>query len=156
MPLRHKRIEAIAPFEHTPCSDVAVSIADVGRALGSIATGLAIQRIKPGFRSSRKHRHIFQEEMLFVMEGKGLLLHGDEHVQVNAGDAFCYLPGDAEAHAFENTGDDDLIIWAFGDRLPHEVCVYPEQNTVFIEGLGADIPLDKLAKSIWTEARRPK
>jgi uncharacterized cupin superfamily protein len=47
---------------------------------------------------------------------------------VAPGDCICYLPGDPEAHAFENTGNEDLVIWAFGNRFRHEVWVYPDQG----------------------------
>ncbi len=156
MSLRFKRIDSLQPYHHAPCDGVSVAITDIGRAVGSKTTGLVIQRIKPGFCSSQKHRHIFQEEILIVMDGAGILHHGDSPVNVNSGDCFCYLPGDQEAHMFENTGRQDLVIWAFGDRLPHEVCVYPDQGVAFVEGLGCDIPLDSLTESIWTEAKRPK
>ena len=66
------------------------------------------------------------------------------------------MPGDPEAHAFENTGTEDLIIWAFGNRFRHEVCVYPDQGMVFVEGLGADVPLDGIIASEWTEERRKR
>jgi hypothetical protein len=64
----------------------------------------------------------------------------------------CYLPGDPEAHAFENTGNADLVIWAFR----HEVCVYPDQAVAFVEGLGADVPLVRIVPSSWTEERRKR
>src|SRR5215472_10008206 len=39
---------------------------DIGRALGSAAIGLRIQRVPPGKRSSLKHRHLFQEDIILV------------------------------------------------------------------------------------------
>src|SRR5580658_962564 len=42
--------------------------------------------------------------------------------QSRAPAGLCYLAGDPEPHAFENTGlAEDLVIWAFGNRLRHEV-----------------------------------
>jgi uncharacterized cupin superfamily protein len=90
------------------------------------------------------------------MEGNGTLLHGDGRVAVEPGDVICYLADDVEAHAFDNTGSIDLVIWAFGNRFPHEVCVYPDENIAFVEGLGADVPLDSAAPSEWTEAKRQR
>jgi len=62
--------------------------------------GLMIQTVAPGKRSSRRHRHLFQEELLIVMAGNGHLLHGDERIPVAAGACVCYRAGDADAHAF--------------------------------------------------------
>jgi len=99
-----------------------------------MSIGLIIQTVAPGHFSSRRHQHVFQEEILVVMAGQGTLHHGEERVPVGPGDCFCYLPGDPEAHAFENTGTEELVIWAFGNRFRHEVCVYPDQGVAFVEG----------------------
>ena len=131
-------------------------MADIGRALGSASIGLTIQTVPPRHWSSRRHRHLFQEEILIVMAGNGTLHHGDEQLTVAPGDCICYLAGDPEAHAFENTGNEDLVIWAFGNRFRHEVCVYPDQGVAFVEGLGADVPLDRVIPSSWTEERRKR
>ena len=56
----------------------------------------------------------------------------------------------------ENTGAEDLVIWAFGDRVPHEIAVYPDQGVAFVEGLGAEFTLDQATRSDWTEDRRPR
>ncbi len=88
------------------------------------------------------------------MEGNGALLHGEECVPVKPGDCVCYLAGDTEAHSFQNTGQGDLVIWAFGNRFPHEVCIYPDHGVAFVEGLGAEVPLDQAVPNEWTEERR--
>ena len=88
---------------------------------------------------------MFQEEILIVMSGEGILHHGDERVPVGPGDCICYLPEDPEAHTFENTGAAEAVIWAFGNRFNHEVALYPDQGLAFVEGLGAEVPLAAVA-----------
>jgi uncharacterized cupin superfamily protein len=114
---------------------------DIGRSLGSAAIGLRIQRVPPGKRSSLKHRHLFQEEIILVLAGEGTLLHGDRRFAVRAMDCVLYLPTDDAAHTFENTGQSDLVIAAYGDRLAHEICLYPEEGLAFVERFGCDVPL---------------
>ena len=152
--LRHARIAHIAPFDYAFEGPIRARMTDIGRTLGSQKIGLAVQTVAPGNWSSRRHRHMFQEEILVVMSGTGTLHHGDTIVPCRPGDAFCYLAADPAIHAFENTGTEDLVIWAFGDRHPHEVCLYPDQGVAFVEGLGADVPLDHAQPSAWTEERR--
>jgi uncharacterized cupin superfamily protein len=156
MALRLKNVKDVAAFAYHFESPFAVraTMADVGRTLGSQAIGLVIQTIDPGCRSSRRHRHLFQEEILVVMSGTGTLLHGDERVPVKPGDAVCYVAGDPEPHAFENDGAAPLVIWAFGNRFPYEVALYPDEGLAFVEGLGADVPVAAAARSEWTEERR--
>jgi hypothetical protein len=40
--------------------------------------------------------------------------------------------------------------------LPHQVCLYPDQGLVFVEGLGVDVPLDQTIRSEWIEEGRPR
>jgi uncharacterized cupin superfamily protein len=90
------------------------------------------------------------------MSGTGVLLHGEERVPAGSGDCFCYTPDDPEIHTFENTGTEDLVIWAFGNRFRHEVCLYPDEGVAFVEGLGAEVPLAGITASDWTEERRQR
>jgi uncharacterized cupin superfamily protein len=156
MPLRRIAISAIMPFDYAFEAGIGGQMTDVGRTLGSSRIGLIVQTVPPGNRSSRRHRHLFQEEILVVMAGSGVLHHGDERIETRAGEAFCYLAGDPEPHSFENTGAEPLVIWAFGNRFDHEVCLYPDQGVAFVEGLGAEVPLGEIQSSQWTEDRRRK
>jgi uncharacterized cupin superfamily protein len=152
----HVRIDDVAPFAYDFGGNIRARMADVGRTVGSQTIGLTIQTVTPGCRSSRRHRHVFQEEILIVMAGTGTLLHGEARVPVRPGDCFCYTPQDPELHTFENTGTDDLVIWAFGNRFHHEVCLYPDEGVAFVEGLGAEVPLDAAVESAWTEENRKR
>ena len=156
MALHHVHIDGVAPFEYDFGGNIRARMTDIGRAIGSQAIGLTIQTVAPGCRSSRRHRHVFQEEILIVVSGTGTLLHGEARVAVRPGDCFCYTPSDAEVHTFENTGTDDLAIWAFGNRFRHEVCLYPDEGVAFVEGLGAEIPLAAAVESAWTEEKRKR
>jgi len=156
MTLRRVQIAEVRPFDYSFGGTIRGRMADVGRTVGSQSIGLNIQTVAPGCRSSRRHRHVFQEEILVVMQGTGTLLHGDHRIAVAPGDCFCYRPDDPELHSFENTGAADLVIWAFGNRFAHEVCLYPDEGVAFVEGLGAEVPLAAAVPSEWTEDRRKR
>ena len=76
-----------------------------------------------------------------MVRGEGTLVHGEERVGVRSGDFVSYHAGYPEAHTLENTGQGVLEVWAFGDRVPHEVCVYPDEQVAYVEALGGDVPL---------------
>jgi uncharacterized cupin superfamily protein len=156
MTLRRVKIADVRPFDYSFGGAIGGRMADVGRTIGSLSIGLNIQTVAPGFRSSRRHRHVFQEEILIVVAGTGALLHGEQRIDVGPGDAFCYRPDDPELHTFENTGTGDLVIWAFGNRFVHEVCLYPDEGVAFVEGLGAEVKLADATPSDWTEDRRKR
>jgi len=156
MALRRVRIGEVPPFDYGFGGNIRARMADIGRRVGSQSIGLTIQTVAPGCRSSRRHRHLFQEEILIVVAGEGTLLHDDERIPAAPGDCFCYRPDDPEFHSFENTGTSDLVIWAFGNRFVHEICLYPDEGVAFVEGLGAEVPLASAVPSEWTEERRKR
>jgi uncharacterized cupin superfamily protein len=156
MALHRVHLEEVRPFDYELGGSIKGRMADIGRSVGSRSIGLTIPTVTPGCRSSRRHRHVFQEEILIVMAGQGALLHNDERISVGPGDCFCYRPEDPDFHSFENTGATDLVIWAFGNRFAHEVCLYPDEGVAFVEGLGADVPLASAVPSDWTEDRRKR
>lgn len=126
---------------------VSVEAKDPARALGSVICGLRVQRLAPGQQASQLHRHHFQEELFLITSGRGVLRHGDERFPVRAGDFVLYLAGDPEAHTFVNDGNEPLELVATGNRVPYEVCEYPEEGTVFVEALGGEVRADVLAGS---------
>lgn len=154
MSLRKVKLPDIKPFAYSFGGNINGKMTDVGRTVGSKTIGLLIQTVGPGCFSSRRHKHLFQEEILIVISGEGTLHHGEQQIPVSVGDCVCYLPEDREAHTFQNTGKTDLVIWAFGNRFPYEIALYPDQGVAFVEGLGADVPLDAGTQSEWTEDRR--
>jgi len=154
MPPRLVSLQNIPAFPYRFGPQQEGRMQDVGRNVGSDKIGLLIQTVAPGKRASRRHRHLFQEELLIVMSGSGVLLHGDERIPVEAGACVCYRASDPDAHTFENTGTTDLVIWAFGNRFNHEVALYPDEGVAFVEGLGAEVPLDSVTPSKWTEEER--
>ena len=154
--LRKVKLSEIKPFDYSFGGPISAKMADVGRTVGSKTIGLTIQTVAPGHFSSRRHKHVFQEEILIVMSGSGILNHGPDRIPVGPGDCVCYLPEDPEAHNFENTGTTDLVIWAFGNRFPYEVALYPDAELAFVEGLGAEVPLTNAIESAWTEERRKR
>ena len=156
MALHKLKLAEVKPFAYNFGGKIGGQMADVGRTVGSKTIGLMIQTIAPGRFSSRRHKHLFQEELLIVMSGEGTLHHADQRIPMSAGECVCYLPEDPEAHCFENTGTADLVVWSFGNRFPHEVAIYPDQGLAFVEGLGVDVPLQTGIRSEWTEDRRKR
>lgn len=64
-----------------------------------------------------RHSHSWPH-IIYVLGGKGALLHGDHDNEVEAG-CTAYIPGGVE-HQFRNTGSDDLSF----------ICIVPEEGDV--------------------------
>ncbi|KIJ52370.1 hypothetical protein M422DRAFT_243161 [Sphaerobolus stellatus SS14] len=87
----------------------------------------------PGTRSSDPHAHSLEDELVYVVEGSGLVwING--HVQpIRTGDAVGFSAGTGIAHAFINDSNADgeegepLILWIIGQnrRLEGDMVYYP-------------------------------
>ena len=108
---------------------------DLGRAAGSLRTGMKHLALEPGTLSSPPHCHSAEEELLVVLEGDGTLLLGDEELPVHAGHVLARPPGTGIAHAFRS-GAGGMRLLAFGTREPNDICYYPRSNKVFLRGVG--------------------
>jgi quinol monooxygenase YgiN/mannose-6-phosphate isomerase-like protein (cupin superfamily) len=83
--------------------------------LATRATGLSLQRLRPGKRQQFGHRHERAEEVYVVTEGSGRVKLDDDIVELSRFDAVRVAPG--VARAFE-AGPDGLEVLAFGPRHP--------------------------------------
>ena len=100
----------------------------------SQATGLerqvvSLARLPPGNESFLPHAHTFQEEFVFILEGNGKAILGDEEHPVGPGD-FVGYPCDGVPHQLRNDGDTDLVYLMGGERTPFEIAKFPSVDKV--------------------------
>ena len=124
-----------------------VEIRDPARKLGSTLAGLRVYRLAPGKRSTRLHRHHYQEEFFLILSGEGMLRHGADEVPVGPGDFIFYPAGDPVPHTFVNTGSVPLEYIATGNRVSYEVCEYPENGTVYVEAIGKTLRAEEVIEA---------
>jgi uncharacterized cupin superfamily protein len=108
---------------------------DLGRAAGSLLSGLQHVTVPPGRRSSVRHCHSLDDEVFVVLDGSATLLLGDERQPVRPGSVVARPPGTGVAHAFE-AGEDGLVLLAYGTREPADECWYPDSRKIASRGLG--------------------
>jgi uncharacterized cupin superfamily protein len=80
-------------------------------ALGAAATGLSLQRLRPGVRQAFAHRHQDAEEVYVVLSGSGRIRIDDEIVELRALDAVRIAP---ECTRQLEAGPDGLEVLAVG------------------------------------------
>ncbi len=109
---------------------------DLGRAAGSITTGLRNVRVPAGKLSAPPHCHASEEEIFVILEGGGdlVLMPGGE-TPVRAGHVIARPAGSRVAHAFR-AGPEGLTMLAYGTRDPADVVFYPRSNKLYFRGLG--------------------
>ena len=94
---------------------------------GLTQIGAHLLTLMPGSESSEYHRHLYEEECVYVLSGTGAVTIGERRHDVGPGD-FLGFPRGGEAHVLENTGDAPLQMLVMGQRLEHDVCEYPRSG----------------------------
>jgi uncharacterized cupin superfamily protein len=116
---------------------------NLGRAAGSISTGIQHVEVAPGKYSTAQHCHSVEEEIFVILGGGGVLVLGQEETTVRPGHVIARPAGTGVAHVFR-AGDQGLTYLAYGTRDPADICFYPRSNKIAIRGLGLVARLERL------------
>jgi len=120
------RLEHFRKGEKFECSAVRI-----GPLLGAKDLGYSYDVVPPGRRSCPFHSHRGEEEMFFIVRGRGLLRYGEETRPIRAGDVICCPAGGAEtAHQIVNDSDAELAYLSVSTVHPAEICEYPDSKKI--------------------------
>jgi uncharacterized cupin superfamily protein len=109
----------------------------IGPLLGAKELGYSYDVVPPGKCSCPFHSHRGEEEMFFIVKGKGTLRYGNETRAIRAGDVICCPTGGPEtAHQIINDSDVELTYLSVSTMLPAEVCEYPDSKKIGAFGGG--------------------
>lgn len=109
----------------------------IGPLLGAKDLGFSYDVVPPGRRSCPFHSHRAEEEMFFIVKGRGTLRYGSESRAVRAGDfIFCPTGGPETAHQIVNDSDAPLAYISVSTMMPAEVCEYPDSKKIGAFGEG--------------------
>ena len=98
---------------------------DLGLASGLTTLGVKLVRVKKGNQSTEHHRHLNDEEFVYILAGRGFARVGDERFEIGAGDFLGYRKS-GPAHSLENPFEEDLVYLMAGTRCDTDVCDYPD------------------------------
>lgn len=117
--------------------------------------GANLSRVPPGRTACPFHTHAREDEVFFVLSGRGVFRYGDAVREIRAGDCISCPAGTGVAHQLANPFDEDLVYFAVGLNDPHEVCTYPDSGKVMIRSLKT---VGRLAETPYMdgETSRPK
>ena len=109
----------------------------IGPLLGAKDLGFSYDVVPPGKRSCPFHSHSGEEEMFFIVKGRGTLRYGNETRAVRAGDFICCPTGGPEtAHQIVNDSDAELAYISVSTMRDAEVCEYPDSKKIGAFGKG--------------------
>ena len=102
---------------------------------GSCRLGMNITRLRKGHSACPFHYHLREDEVFYVLSGRGVLRYGDTLRELRPGDSIYCPAGSLVAHQIANPYDEDLVYLGVGNNDPHEVCVYPDSGKVLVRGI---------------------
>ena len=109
----------------------------IGPSLGAKDLGYSYDVVPPGKRSCPFHSHSGEEEMFFIVKGRGTLRYGAETRPIRAGDFICCPTGGPEtAHQIVNDSDAELAYISVSTMRDAEVCEYPDSKKIGAFGKG--------------------
>jgi uncharacterized cupin superfamily protein len=112
----------------------------VGPLVGARDLGYSYDVVPPGMRACPFHSHHAEEEMFFIVSGKGTLRYGGETRAIRAGDFIaCPTGGRDTAHQIINDSDAPLAYISVSTNHVAEICEYPDSGKVGAFG-GASNP----------------
>ncbi len=115
------------------------SAKSLGDAVGLTQLGVHLVTVMPGHDSTEYHRHLYEEEFVYLLSGRGTAQIDGQMVEVAAGD-FLGFPRNGVAHGLSNSGTEPLVLLVAGQRLEQDVCDYPQQNKrLYINGAREDM-----------------
>lgn len=94
---------------------------------GGMHLGVYLVRVTPGHDSTEYHRHLGEEEFIYILSGRGMAEIGHDTLEVKPGDFMGFPPGSA-AHRMYNPYEADLVYLMGGTNLDYDVCDYPRQG----------------------------
>ena len=90
--------------------------------------GAFIHVLQPNTRSSIKHWHSDEDELVYVLEGEVTLIEGTAEWLLQPGDAATFRAGEPVGHSLWNKGVKPTKVLVIGTRAKTDRVTYPDHN----------------------------
>lgn len=99
----------------------------LGDLFGLRSFGVNLTTLAPGSQSSLRHRHVVQDELVYILSGELVLVHDGGETILKAG--MCAgFPHGGMAHHLVNRSNAPATYLEIGDRLPGDGADYPDDD----------------------------
>ncbi len=109
----------------------------VGAHIGAQKLGYSFFYVPPGKAAFPLHSHSRNEEMIYIIEGEGVLRFGPEETAVRPGTIVACPVGVEYPHQLVNTGAQELRYLVVSTMDFPDICEYPDSNKVGAYATGA-------------------
>ncbi len=97
--------------------------------------GMVMTRVPGGKSACPFHTHALEDEVFFVISGRGVFRYGQTLTEIKPGDCVSCPAGTGVAHQIANPFEEDLVYLAVGMNDPREVSTYPDSGKVMVRAL---------------------
>src|SRR5688572_24152032 len=80
--------------------------------------GLVLNRLPPGHTTTPFHAHMLEDEVFYILSGRGVLRYGDTLSEIRAGHCISCPAGTGIAHQIANPFEEELVYLAMGPYEP--------------------------------------
>jgi uncharacterized cupin superfamily protein len=114
--------------EHVENGPLGFTSYDLGEAAGTRDVGVTRYQVRPGKQSSPVHVELDEEEIFYVLAGRGLSWQDGSTYEIGSGDCIVHRVA-AETHTFIG-GDEGLDMLAFGQRTDPTATYLPRARVL--------------------------
>jgi uncharacterized cupin superfamily protein len=100
----------------------------LGEVFGLTNFGVNLTRLAPGGISSFRHAHTKQDEFVYILEGRAVLITEEGETLLKAGMCAGFKAGTGNGHRLVNRGLKDCIYLEIGDRSAGDEVTYPDDD----------------------------
>ncbi|HEY9634394.1 MAG TPA: cupin domain-containing protein [Coleofasciculaceae cyanobacterium] len=102
----------------------------LGDAAGLKNFGVNLVKLEPGSYSALRHWHNSQDEFIYILEGELTLVTNAGERILKPGMAAGFPAAQADGHHLINRSDGVAVYLEVGDRTPHDLVTYPDDDLI--------------------------
>ena len=108
----------------------------LGNAFGLQNFGVNLTVIEPGGASALRHAHKTQDEFVYVLSGRPVLVTDEGRTELAPGMCAGFRAGTGNGHQLVNPTDEPVTYLEVGDRSPGDMVTYPDDDlqAVWVDG----------------------
>ncbi|WP_302454030.1 cupin domain-containing protein [Victivallis vadensis] len=94
-----------------------------------------VVEIEPNGQAFSYHYHEMNEELFFILSGRGMVRTADGELEVGSGDAITFPAGPEGAHVIRNVSSTEKLVYIdYGTCNPAEIVHFPDMNKILAIG----------------------
>lgn len=106
-----------APFDEPCRARKSERLSDAG---GITQFGVHRFVLSPGAWSSQRHWHTHEDELVYILRGRPVLVDDNGETQLEPGDVTTHVAGEPNGHHMINRTEEDVLYLIVGTRNPKE------------------------------------